>query len=181
MARRNKKNSKINQRIRKYFDDDPFDVGVERVESKTLSELSATLGIYDIEHNKTLMVKTLRMIWSEAESSMRHDILNFFESDGRVYKSPKPKKEVGFDREDKINALLEELDVTQEEAVRLHEAYSHVRSKKITIEKMESSLKHIRFEMKKEKLERELEGLFDLDDSFEFNASLKYALYEQSF
>ena len=181
MARRNKKNSKINQRIRKYFDDDPFDVGVERVESKTLSELFATLGIYDIEHNKTLMVKTLRMIWSEAESSMRHDILNFFESDGRVYRSLKPKKEVGFDREDKINALLEELDVTQEEAVRLHEAYSHVRSKKITIEKMESSLKHIRFEMKKEKLERELEGLFDLDDSFEFNASLKYALYEQSF
>ena len=46
---------------------------------------------------------------------------------------------------------------------------------------MESSLRHIRFEMKKEKLEHELEGLFDLDDCFEFNASLKYELYEQSF
>ncbi|WP_434657928.1 SUV3 C-terminal domain-containing protein [Sulfurimonas sp. NW9] len=181
MARKNKKNSKINQRIRKYFDDDPFDVGIERVEGKTLSELFATLGIYDIEHNKTLMVKTLRMIWSEADSGMRHDILNFFESDGRVYKSEKPKKEVVFDREDKINALLEELDVSQEEAVRLREAYLHVRSKKITIEKMESSLRHIRFEMKKERLERELEGLFDLDDCFEFNASLKYELYEQHF
>lgn len=181
MARKNKKNSKINQRIRKYFDDDPFDVGIERVESKTLSELFATLGIYDIEHNKTLMVKTLRMIWSEADSKMRHDILNFFESDGRIYKSEKPKKEVVFDREEKINALLEELDVNQEEAVRLREAYSHVRSKKITIEKMESSLQHIRFEIKKEKLERELEGFFDLDDRFEFNASLQYAIYEQNF
>ena len=181
MAKKNKKNSKINQRIRKYFDDDPFDVGIERVESKTLSELFATLGIYDIEHNKVLMVRTLRMIWSEAESGMRHDILNFFESDGRIYKSQRPKKEVVFDREDKINALLEELDVSQEEAVRLHEAYLHVRSKKITIEKMESSLRHIRFEMKKEKLEQELEGFFDLDDCFEFNASFKYELYEQSF
>ena len=181
MARKNKKNSKINQRIRKYFDDDPFDVGIERVEAKTLSELFATLGIYDIEHNKTLMVKTLRMIWSEADSTMRYDILKFFESDGRVYKSPKPKKELVLDREEKINTLLEELDVSQEEAVRLHEAYANVRSKKITIEKLESSLRHIRFEMKKEKIERELEGLFDLDDAFEFNASLKYELYEQNF
>jgi ATP-dependent RNA helicase SUPV3L1/SUV3 len=181
MARKNKKNTKINQRIRKYFDDDPFDVGIERVESKTLSELFAALGIYDIEHNKTLMVKTLRMIWSEAESAMRQDILHFFESDGRIYKSDKPKQEIGFDRETKIEALLEELDVNQEEALRLREAYSHVRSKKITIEKMESSLRHIRFEIKKEKLERELEGLFNIDDSFEFNASLKYKVYDQSF
>ena len=181
MAKKNKKNSKINQRIRKYFDGDPFDVGIERVEAATLSELFAALGIYDINHNKTLMVKTLRMIWSEADSGMRLDILNFFESDGRIYKSDKQRKELVFDREDKINALLEELDVSKEEAVRLKEAYLHVRSKKITIEKMESSLRHIRFEMKKEKLERELEGLFDLDDAFEFNASLKYELYEQHF
>jgi len=181
MARKNKKNSKINQRIRKYFDDDPFDVGIERVDGKTLSELFATLGIYDIDHNKTLMVKTLRMIWSEAESAMRRDILTFFESDGRVYKSDKPKPEVGVDREAKIEALIEELEATPMEALRLREAYSHVRAKKITIEKMESSLRHIRFEIKKEQLERELEGNFDIDDSFEFNASLKYELYDQFF
>jgi len=58
MAKKNEKNSKINQRIRKYFDGDPFDVGIERVEAKTLSEIFATLGIYDIDHNKRLMVKT---------------------------------------------------------------------------------------------------------------------------
>ena len=181
MGRKNKKNSKINQRIRKYFDDDPFDVGIERVDSKTLSEIFSTLGIYDIEHNRELMIKTLRMIWSEADSSMRQDILKFFENDAKVYKSPKPKAEVGFDREAKIEALLLELDVSHQEAIMLHEAFATVRSKKITIEKMESKLRHIRFEIKKEKLERELEGVFDIDDSFEFNASLKYELYEQSF
>ena len=45
MGKKNKKNSKINQRIKQYFDDDPFDVGVERVSSETLSELFHTLGI----------------------------------------------------------------------------------------------------------------------------------------
>ena len=181
MAKKNRKNSKINQRIRKYFDDDPFDVGIQRVESKTLSELFATLGIYDIEHNKDLMIKTLRMIWSEAESSMRQDILHFFESDGRVYKSDKLLQQPGFEREDKIESILNELDVTHEEATQLREAFSSIRSKKITIEKMESKLRHIRFEIKKGKLEQALEGTFDLDDSFEFNASLKYELYEQNF
>ncbi len=181
MAKKNKKNSKINQRIRKYFDDDPFDVGIERVDSKTLSELFATLGIYDIEPNKTLMIKTLRMIWSEADSSMRQDILRFFEADGRIYKSDKPKDEPHFKREEKIDAILAELDVTEEEAVRLREAFATVRAKKITIEKMESKLRYIRFEIKKEKLERELEGFFDIDEHFEFNASIRYALLDNSF
>ena len=31
MAKKNKKNSKINQKIKEYFDNDPFDVGIERV------------------------------------------------------------------------------------------------------------------------------------------------------
>ncbi len=181
MAKKSKKNSKINQRIRKYFDGDPFDVGIERVESKTLSEIFSALGIYDIEHNKKLMVKTLRMIWSEAESVMRQDILHFFEADGRVYKSNKPKDEPHCNREEKIEAILAELDVNEEEALRLREAFATVRSKKITIEKMESKLRLIRFELKREKLERELEGFFDIDDSFEFNASLKYELYDQHF
>ncbi len=181
MAKKNKKNSKINQRIRKFFDEDPFDVGVERVESKTLSELFSVLGIYDIEHNKKLMVKTLRMIWSEAESAMRQDILHFFEADGKVYRSQKPKDEPHFNRQEKIDSILTELNINDEEALRLRDLFSAVRSRKITIEKMESKLRHIRFELKKKKLEHELGDLFDLDDSFEFNALLKYELYGQSF
>ncbi|HIM75054.1 MAG TPA: hypothetical protein EYM48_02530, partial [Campylobacterales bacterium] len=67
MANKKKKNSKINQKIRAYFGDDPFDVGIERVDSETLSALFNALGIYDIEHNKKLMIKTVRMIWSEPD------------------------------------------------------------------------------------------------------------------
>lgn len=180
MSKKNKKNSKINQRIRKYFDDDPFDVGIERVSSQTLSELFRAVGIYDIEPNKKLMIKTLRMIWSEAESSMRLDILHFFESEATIYKADKQNLP-NYDRDAKIEILLQELNSTQEEDVKLYEAFSTIRSKKITIEKMESKLRHIRYIAKREALQKELEGLFDTDDSFEFNASLKYSLYGESF
>ena len=180
MAKKNKKNSKINQRIRAYFNDDPFDVGIERVSSETLSELFSSLGIYDIEHNKKLMVKTLRMIWSEAESGMRHDILHFFENNNEIYRGER-KEFVTYDRDDKIEMLLNELDVTPNEATALYDAFSTTRSKKISIEKMESKLRHIRYEAKRESLQKELEGTFDIDESFEFNASLKYELYGQSF
>ncbi|MFT7860469.1 MAG: helicase-related protein [Sulfurimonas sp.] len=181
MARKKKKSSKINQRIKKYFDDDPFDVGIERVESKTLSELFGALGIYDIEPKRELMLKTLRMIWSEADNDIRRDILYFFENEAKIYKRDKFQEHHHFDREAKIESLLGELDVTPAEAVKLREAFATVRSKKITITKMESKLRHIRFEMKKGDLEKELEGFFDIDDSFEFNASLKYEIYDQQF
>jgi ATP-dependent RNA helicase SUPV3L1/SUV3 len=115
MARKKKKNTKINQKIKYYFDDDPFDVGIERVPSETLSELFATLGIYDVEHNKNLLLKTIRMIWSEADGGYREDILRFFEANGVIYVSDKPK-EPSFDRETKIETLLEELDLNDEEA-----------------------------------------------------------------
>lgn len=180
MAKKNKKNSKINQKIRAYFNDDPFDVGIERVSSETLSELFSALGIYDIEHNKKLMVKTLRMIWSEAESAMRLDILHFFENNNEVYRGER-KEFVTHDRDDKIEMLLNQLDVTPNEATEIYELFSTVRSKKITIEKMEAKLRHIRYEAKRNELERELEGFFDIDDSFEFNASLRYEVYGQTF
>ena len=180
MSKKNKKNTKINHRIKKYFDNDPFDVGVERVSSDTLSELCASLGVYDVEHNHPTLVKTIRMLWSGADIKIRHEILEFFSNEGRVYKSPHIKLP-NIDREDKINSLLEMLDITHEEATLLKSAFMDVRSKKITVEKMESKLIHIRFELKKEKLQKALDGFFDIDECFEFNASLSYSLYEYHF
>ena len=180
MSRKNKKNTKINQKIKVYFDDDPFDVGIERVDSQTLSELFSALGIYDIDHNKKLMIKTLRMIWSEADSGMRLDILHFFQNHAEIYKGEK-KELPSIDRDSKIEMLLSQLDITKDEEAKLYEAFASVRSKKITIEKMESKLSHIRFEEKKLKLQKELEGLFDIDDSFEFNASIRYKIYDDLF
>ncbi|EDZ63733.1 putative RNA helicase [Sulfurimonas gotlandica GD1] len=180
MGHKNKKNSKLNHRIKQYFDGDPFDVGVERVSAETLSEMFSTLGIYDIEHSKEVLVKAARMIWSEADAGYRSDILNFFARDNKFYKLDR-EKEPNLDRSEKIDAMLEELDASSEEAVLLHDAFMEVRSKKISVAKLESKLKHIRFEQKRMRLEKALDGIFDTDDTLEFNASLHYILYGQSF
>ena len=180
MASKHKKNTKINQRIKQYFGGDPFDVGVERVSSQTLGELFNTLGIHNIEHNKKIQLKTLRMLWSEADSGLRQDILDFFFNEDKFYKSDIPQ-EPNLDRSQKIESLLQELQVNSEEAAFLFDAFMDVRSKKITIEKMESKLQHIRFDLKKQELQKALDGTFDLDDSLEFNASLKCEIYEERF
>jgi len=180
MGKKNKKNTKINQRIRKYFDDDPFDVGVERVSSETLSELVHTLGIYDVEHTKKTLVKTIRMLWSEADSEFRQGILDFFDANGELYPSGKPKV-ITPDRDHKIEAFLLELETTPEEDALLHDAFIDMRSKKITFSKIEGKLKHIRFDTKKSELEKALDGVFDIDDSLEFNASLRYRVFDQHF
>lgn len=180
MAKKNKKNSKINQKLKYYFDGDPFDIGVARVSMQTLSELFTTLGIYDIDQSRDMLIKTARILWSEADSDFRLDILNFFAHEGKVYKVSVPK-EPNQDREEKIASLLEQFELTHEESRLLHDAFSDVRSKKITIEKMESKLAHIRYGLKKERLEKRVEGLFDIDDSLEFNASFKYRIFGETF
>ena len=180
MAKKHKKNSKINQRIRKFFDGDPFDVGVERVDASTLSEMFATIGIYDIDHSKEALLKVVRMLWSDADLGFRQDVLDFFEADGKIYPSNEPKRPSP-QKEQLIEELIAQLDVTQEEAVLLHQAFEHAHTKRITISKMESKLRYIRFTLKREAIEKRVDGHFDIDESIEFNASIGYELYDQSF
>lgn len=182
MAKKNKKQAKINQRIRYYFDDDPFDVGVERVSSETLSELFSTLGIYEIEHSKNLLLRTIRMIWSEADGGYREDILNFFIANNIIYKSEKQKDVYKSEnKEGLVVQLLETFELSQEEYTLLYETFINAQTKKITPTKMENKLKHIRAEAKKQTIEKALDGFFELDDSFEFNASFRYRVFAQHF
>lgn len=180
MGKKNKINSKINQKIRKYFDDDPFDIGIERVDSQTLSELFHALGIFDVEFSKEHMLKKIRMLWSQADSNLRATILDFFEANGEMYVSDRVK-EAPVGRDENLSELLGQFVLSIEEEVALREAFMDVRSKKLTLEKIEAKLGHIRFDVKKEKLQKALDGVFDIDDSLEFNASLKYRIYEHHF
>ena len=180
MSKKNKKNSKINQKIKYFFDGDPFDIGVERMPSSDLSDLFHSIGVYDIVHQKPLMLKTIRMIWSDADNTIRKHILEFFKNNNKIYRSDK-EGEIPHEREEKIEFLLSQLDVSKDEASKLREIFSNLRSKKITIEKMESKLKYVRFENKKSKLAHKLEGAFDIDDCFEFNAPFIYKLFDQTF
>ena len=180
MAKKNKKLTKINQRIKKYFDDDPFDVGVERVDTQTLSELMHTLGVYDVTYEKEQLLRRIRKIWSSADSFVRSEILAFFSAHNTIYKSNTPKKQDTHKLE-KIEELLEEFELTKEEYAELQKALMQTKTKNLTPEKVEKKLQYIRYEFKRSELEKRLDGRFLHNNAFEFNASLAYAIFEAHF
>ncbi len=181
MAKKNKKSTKINTKIKHFFGDDPFDVGIERVGEKTLIELAHTIGLYDVNFEKKELLRAFRQLWSTADLHVRDDILHFFEADKILY-PPSSAPEPSVEKEEKIDSLLEEFkDLTPDERLQIFGAFLDVRSKKITYAKIESKLRHLRFEKKKERLQKALDGRFELGDVFEFNASIAIDFKESSF
>ncbi|MHC3993379.1 helicase-related protein [Thiomicrolovo sp. ZZH C-3] len=180
MAKKKKKLTRLNASIRRYFDGDGFDEGIERVETGTLGELVQTLGVVPDSWEREELVRTLRRLWSDADIDLRQAITAFFTAEGRVYPSPRTK-EPSVERSEKIDTILETMNVTPSEARALHNSFIEVRTKKITPEKMEAKLAHLRFEQKRARIEKACEGRFDLDDRFEFNALLDYDLFGEQF
>ena len=180
MAKKKKKLTRFNASIRRFFDGDGFDDGIERVETGTLAELVQALGINPDSWERASLIRLLRRLWSDADIDTRSEITAFFTAEGRIYPSPRTK-EPSSERSDKIDTLLESMDVTPAEARALHGAFIEVRTKKITPEKMEAKLAHLRFEQKRIRIEKACEGHFDLDDRFEFNAILDYSIFDETF
>ena len=180
MAKKKKKMIKLNQSIRHFFGDEGFDEGIERVPTETLIALSHTLGLFNEITDKPTLIKSFRRLWSEGERDNRELIVDFFRNDGRTYPNPKPK-EKPHEREEKIDELLEGLDITPTERLALHSAFIDVRIRKITPEKIASKLEHIRVSYKREVLEKALEGKFNYDDSLEFYASIQYVIGDEQF
>jgi ATP-dependent RNA helicase SUPV3L1/SUV3 len=175
-----KKFIKLNQTIRHYFGEDGFDAGIERVDEKTLIELAHTLGLVPESYAKKSLVRIYRTLWSEADIELRRHIVDFFRAEGKVYLPATPKASQ-HERSDRIDELLEELDVTNEERIELHKAFSDVRTRKINLFKLQSKLELIRFEQKKAQIEKALQGHFDIEDRLEFNASLQYNIHGETF
>ena len=175
-----KKLTKINHAIRRFFDDAPFDEGIERVDEATLIELTHFLGIIPDDWGRDALIRVYRRLWSEADVHLRKEIVAFFKANGKIYPGTK-QHEPAVERTEKIAAVLEEMEVTKEEALLLHNAFIDVRTKKITREKMEAKLLHIRFDKKKKALERALDGQFDLEDRLLFHHPFSYELFGERF
>ena len=171
---------KLNQSIRHFFGDEGFDEGIERVPTQTLMALSHTLGLFNEITDKPTLVKSFRRLWSEGDGDNRELIVNFFRNDERTYPNPKPK-EKPHEREEKIDELLEGMNISPSERLSLHSAFIDVRIRKITPEKIASKLEHIRISLKRELLEKALEGKFNYDDSLEFYASIQYIIGDENF
>lgn len=180
MAKKRKKLVRLNASVRRFFDGDGFDEGIQRVETATLAELVQSMGLVPDNWERETLVRLLRRTWSDADMAIRSDIAAFFAADGRIYPSPRTK-EPSRERSDKIDTILETMDVTPDEARALHNAFIEVRTKKITPQKLEAKLAHYRFEQKRARIEKACEGRFDPGDRFEFNALLSYHVLGQTF
>ncbi|MCK9371941.1 MAG: helicase [Sulfuricurvum sp.] len=180
MAKKKKKMIKLNQQIRYFFGDEGFDEGIERVPTESLIALSHALGIFNGTTEKAALIKTFRRIWSEGETDNRTIIVDFFRNEGRIYPNPKPK-EKPHEREEKIDELLEDFDITSDERRALHAAFIDIRTRKITPEKLSSKLEHLRYTRKRELLEKGVEGKFNFDDTLEYYAPIRYEIGSESF
>ena len=176
-----KKFIKLNQTIRHYFGEDGFDAGIERVSEATLISLAQALGLVTENNSKKNLVRILRTLWSEADIDLRRHIVDFFKAEGTIYHTAKPKSDHN-ERAEKIDELLEEIsDVTEEERIALHHAFMDVRTRKINLYKLQSKLEHLRFEKKRNVIEKEVQGSFDVENRLEFNASLLYEIEGEHF
>ena len=176
-----KKFIKLNQTIRHYFGEDGFDEGIQRVSETTLIALAQALGLVTENPSKKSLVRMLRTLWSEADIDLRRHIVDFFKAEGTLYQPTKPKADHD-ERAEKIDELLQEIpDVTAEETLELHRAFMDVRTRKINLYKLQSKLEHLRFEKKREIIERKVQGSFDVENRLEFNASLRYDIEGEQF
>lgn len=180
MAKKNKKLLKLNQAIRHYFDDDGFDEGIERVSDSTLIELAHAIGVYDGTTKRSDLIRLYRRLWSDADAHIRELIVDFFKSEGVVYPRTN-KKEKNVDKIDKINALLEEFDIDDNERRDLLSIFIDTKTRKITHENIATKLEHIRYVNRRLAIEKELDITFNYDDSFEFYAPLTYTLADITF
>ncbi|MEA2110715.1 MAG: helicase-related protein [Campylobacterota bacterium] len=180
MSKKKKKQLKLNQQIRHYFDGDGFDEGIQRVPSSTLSELFHFIAITPNVYERDYLIKMLRRMWSESDTYTRSNIVDFFKADGTVYTSVKIKEQPTL-RSEKIAEILEEMDTSREEDALLFNAFIDIRSKKINRYKMESKLEHIRYDKKRTLIEKAVEGKFNLDDGLEFNTLLHYNIFNNNF
>ena len=180
MAKKKKKTMKLNGQMRSFFGGEPFDEGIIRVPAETLIAMAHHIGIFDGTTNNELLIKTFRRLWSQEQDDHRELIVDFFIHDGKRYPNPTPR-EKPHEREEKIDELFDAFEMSRDERVSLHAAFSDIRTRKITLEKIASKLEHIRYLQKREILEKAVEGKFDYDDRLEFYASIRYDVGDEHF
>ena len=78
MAKKKKKYLiKLNNKIRNYFNGDPFDEGINRVSDDKLIELVMLLELTLESHEHSDMVRALRRAWSEEGAGTRELIVSY--------------------------------------------------------------------------------------------------------
>jgi len=164
MAKRHKKQSKINQAIKDIFGGYGFDDGIERVDTDTLLAISMALGFNSNDLSRETLLKSLRRAYSEADSEERNEILHLLKS---FISSDLSLEQHDGMREEKLETILNSLVCTEDERDELNRHFIQS-ARKLTPAKVESKLQAIRIVARQDELAKTLNGTFNENGRFSF-------------
>lgn len=174
-----KKQTKLNQKIKAIFNGLSFDQGVVRLSSDNLLELAMLLDISTSKADDAGLIKSLRRLWSEGDTLQRRIIVGFLEGLNQTF--DQVLHEASEDKEEKIDTILKEFDISQADKALLKEHFMTQRLKKINSSKMSRFLSRHQLQHKKESLEKTGKGTFTDEGVFEFFHTFSLTLQEQTF
>ena len=181
MAKKKKKHLiKLNNKIRNYFNGQPFDEGINRVSDDKLIELVMLLELKISSYEHDDMVRALRRAWSEEGASTREMIVSYLvSSHTSIHHSQKEKHPL--DKVEKILMLLDGIEHSKQEESLILDAFIDVKNAKITKEKIRSKLGYLRIKSRFHTLEKILDVQFSSENKMGFYHSFSFATKKYDF
>ncbi len=178
MAKKKRKQTiKINNKIKEIMNGEPFDEGIKYLNEDILIELTMLLDLKVPMLTKKEMVRALRQVWSEGNTSLRLNIINYLEQLG--VKSPKKIEEL--DKIELIVELLSNYPHTKKEEQQILMAFMDTNFNKITKKKIKNRLQYLRKQEQVAYWEEELDIKFNNMSEIEFYHSYRFDMDKESF
>ena len=177
MAKKKKKQTiKINNKVKELMGGKPFDEGIKHLNEDVLIELTMLLDLKVAMLTKKEMVRALRRAWSEGNTKLRLQIVNYLEQMNL--------KRSQLDEQDKVSyivSLLSEHEHTKEEEQEILSAFIDTKLHKITPQKVANKLNYIRQQKQMKIWEERLDVRFNSLLQMEFYCSYKFDMPEETF
>ncbi len=175
MAKKKKKYLiKLNNKIRNYFNGQPFEEGIDSVDDDKLIELIMLLELTLPSHEHEDMVRALRRTWSEEGASTREMIVSYLTKGHKA--THKGQREKPHDKVGKILNILSTMEYSTQEENLILEAFIDAKHSKIVPEKIRNKLIYIRIKDKFQTLEKALDVQFNTLNEMEFYHSFTFTL-----
>jgi len=181
MAKKKKKYLiKLNNKIRNYFNGQPFDEGIATLGEDKLIELVMLLELQLPSHEPEDMVRALRRVWSEEGAGTREMIVSYLTKGHKATHAGQREKH-NDDKVGKILSILSNMEHSAQEENIILEAFIDAKHSKITPDKIRNKLTYMRVKNKLNTLEKALDVQFNSMNEMEFYHSFAFALKEVDF
>ena len=181
MAKKKKKYLiKLNNKIRNYFNGQPFDEGIATLDEDKLIELVMLLELELLSHEREDMIRALRRVWSEEGAGTREMIVSYL-TKGHKSIHGGQRETHSDDKVGKILSILSNIEHSAQEENVILEAFINAKHSKITPDKIRNKLTYMRVKNKLSTLEKALDVQFNSMNEMAFYHSFTFGLKEVDF